>query len=521
MIDPDPQNPNQIPLRGYDDVIRTKRSTKNHLKDSSDMNQQSMEYDDNNSKPRELKEAGYDGDIGFVAYLDTQRFNLRSVGKYITEREVQAALEQVLVRNIVNESVKVDSLASNDMSASGKDRISVGNIGPMHILVEDNLILNPNVTLISSLRILKRGEVLTDGGNRANTGFSFNQVEKWPSLNNRDDINNKGMGSGNLVGGSIINVDTEMRECVNDIGKQFVDTDPILKEGCKNWGIGYFVGLRMSCKEIIEHLKRMWRAYFLDKAMVSGWKATFYLNMRAWITTSMCEKSYGRASFVRVLIEVDADKGFVDEVEIYYKKLGRTMKLRVEYPWRPPVCSHCKVFGHGNRRYGRNDGMGNGFNGQRNRYGEGTIRGGFVGRGIGGMNGRGFGDQRFSRNENSQYVHIKKNDVMKNQGNVNFQNDKGKISMDVDNKGSCNNDVIDWDMGIENKDGKIRKENEKKKMGEFVNSIDELETWSDKKLEVYKDFIGDEAFEKTINEISADSNKGVDEEVAKYLSGNA
>ncbi|GKE14412.1 zinc knuckle CX2CX4HX4C containing protein [Tanacetum coccineum] len=34
------------------------------------------------------------------------------------------------------------------------------------------------------------------------------------------------------------------------------------------------------------------------------------------ITTSMCEKSYGRASFARVLIKVDAEKGLVDIVEV-------------------------------------------------------------------------------------------------------------------------------------------------------------------------------------------------------------
>ncbi|GKG57437.1 hypothetical protein Tco_0584863, partial [Tanacetum coccineum] len=41
-----------------------------------------------------------------------------------------------------------------------------------------------------------------------------------------------------------------------------------------------------------------------------------------------------------------AAKGLVDSVEVCYKALGRSMELRVEYPFRPPVCSHCKVFGH-------------------------------------------------------------------------------------------------------------------------------------------------------------------------------
>ncbi|PWA93432.1 DUF4283 domain-containing protein [Artemisia annua] len=55
---------------------------------------------------------------------------------------------------------------------------------------------------------------------------------------------------------------------------------------------------------------------------------------------------YGRASFARVLIEVDATKGIVDSVELWYRKLNRTMQLRVEYAWQPPICSHCCVFGH-------------------------------------------------------------------------------------------------------------------------------------------------------------------------------
>ncbi|PWA44780.1 DUF4283 domain-containing protein [Artemisia annua] len=57
-------------------------------------------------------------------------------------------------------------------------------------------------------------------------------------------------------------------------------------------------------------------------------------------------QGYGRASFARVLIEIDAAKGLVDNVEICYNQLGRSMGLKVEYPWKPPVCSHCKVFGH-------------------------------------------------------------------------------------------------------------------------------------------------------------------------------
>ncbi|PWA44146.1 hypothetical protein CTI12_AA527300 [Artemisia annua] len=64
------------------------------------------------------------------------------------------------------------------------------------------------------------------------------------------------------------------------------------------------------------------------------------------ITSSMCEREFGRANFARVLVEVDAVKGLLGCVEVCYKSLGRSMSLDVEYAWTPPLCSHCKVFGH-------------------------------------------------------------------------------------------------------------------------------------------------------------------------------
>ncbi|GJS44535.1 RNA-directed DNA polymerase, eukaryota, reverse transcriptase zinc-binding domain protein [Tanacetum coccineum] len=49
------------------------------------------------------------------------------------------------------------------------------------------------------------------------------------------------------------------------------------------------------------------------------------------VTTSMCERGYGRAIFARVLIEVNVANGFVESVEIWYRNLNRTMELRVEF----------------------------------------------------------------------------------------------------------------------------------------------------------------------------------------------
>ncbi|GKB04620.1 zinc knuckle CX2CX4HX4C containing protein, partial [Tanacetum coccineum] len=63
-------------------------------------------------------------------------------------------------------------------------------------------------------------------------------------------------------------------------------------------------------------------------------------------TTSICERPYGKASFASVLVDVDAAKGLVNVVEVWYKSLGKSVMLNVEYAWVPPLCEHCRIFGH-------------------------------------------------------------------------------------------------------------------------------------------------------------------------------
>ncbi|GJV48855.1 RNA-directed DNA polymerase, eukaryota, reverse transcriptase zinc-binding domain protein [Tanacetum coccineum] len=211
-----------------------------------------------------------------------------------------------------------------------------------------------------------------------------------------------------------------MVPCAISEGRLMVEMDPLIEEGSKKWGltvVGHFVGFKMSYREIVGHLKRMWRPYQLDEIImnegglyffksksedglqtciengpwlvdqkplfvyrwVAGiclnkpeatrlplWVKIFNVPLEAWnvegisriasrigtpiimdkLTTAMCQKGYGRASFARVLIEVDAAKGIVDTVEIWYRGLNRKMELKVDYAWQPPMCSYCCVFGH-------------------------------------------------------------------------------------------------------------------------------------------------------------------------------
>ncbi|GKE33068.1 nucleotide-diphospho-sugar transferase [Tanacetum coccineum] len=67
-------------------------------------------------------------------------------------------------------------------------------------------------------------------------------------------------------------------------------------------------------------------------------------------TSDMCMQSWGRLSFSRVMIELQADVELKDNIVVDMPKITReghyTCNVRVEYEWKPPSCSSCKVFGH-------------------------------------------------------------------------------------------------------------------------------------------------------------------------------
>ncbi|GJT01792.1 RNA-directed DNA polymerase, eukaryota, reverse transcriptase zinc-binding domain protein [Tanacetum coccineum] len=68
------------------------------------------------------------------------------------------------------------------------------------------------------------------------------------------------------------------------------------------------------------------------------------------ITTKMCVNGVGRMGFAIILVEIDAEKGIKDKIEIIYKSKniseGTKKIVDVEYSWIPSKCSQCKVFRH-------------------------------------------------------------------------------------------------------------------------------------------------------------------------------
>ncbi|GJW67965.1 RNA-directed DNA polymerase, eukaryota, reverse transcriptase zinc-binding domain protein [Tanacetum coccineum] len=68
------------------------------------------------------------------------------------------------------------------------------------------------------------------------------------------------------------------------------------------------------------------------------------------VTASKCKQGIGMVRFARVLIEVNAKKEMVDNIEVVYKNKEGNVQCRknvkVLYDWKPPVCMDCGVFGH-------------------------------------------------------------------------------------------------------------------------------------------------------------------------------
>ncbi|GJU45308.1 nucleotide-diphospho-sugar transferase [Tanacetum coccineum] len=79
-------------------------------------------------------------------------------------------------------------------------------------------------------------------------------------------------------------------------------------------------------------------------------------------TSDMCMQSWGRSSYVRVMIELRADVELKDNIVMAMPKITReghyTCNVRVEYEWKPPRCSSCKVFGHIHEECPKNTGAG-------------------------------------------------------------------------------------------------------------------------------------------------------------------
>ncbi|GJZ25328.1 RNA-directed DNA polymerase, eukaryota, reverse transcriptase zinc-binding domain protein [Tanacetum coccineum] len=68
------------------------------------------------------------------------------------------------------------------------------------------------------------------------------------------------------------------------------------------------------------------------------------------MTKDRCLRKAGKLDFARVLVEISAGDELPNMLEIAYPPIGNSPakvgRLDVKYQWKPPLCTHCKTFGH-------------------------------------------------------------------------------------------------------------------------------------------------------------------------------
>ncbi|PWA80771.1 zinc knuckle CX2CX4HX4C [Artemisia annua] len=402
--------------------------------------------------------------------------------------------------------------------SDGGSSLGVKNHGKSHVVSKDDSDVNAN----------NKSKIPVNGSNevyaRANVSLGSNVIRDIPVAFVDNLVLNPDKGKSNVLG----KADSDKNMNVGGVNNQW----PSLSETVKHVGSKGDGGLQnKNCDTVMTE-----NFVSKDVSFASAFKWLTGLASRIGnpiimdrITTSMCEKAYGRASFARVLIEVDASTDLVENIEVCYEKLGKSMNLKVEYAWRPPLCTLCKVFGHElkncrsrvvtvdeekEKEVAKNAGAnnvstvkidGSNNNGEEwqeaskvNRNGATTSRsygqqdsgyflnrGGFNGRGRGGMQGRGGFTQRGgNENYNVKYVPAENSGrkiddglVMEGKAKNNLMNKEKGISGVNENNGQTKTKNV---TSVKNSFDVLAKEG--------VDSVDSVDVGSDEWVQMRSKF---------------------------------
>ncbi|GKD69331.1 cytokinin dehydrogenase 3-like protein [Tanacetum coccineum] len=160
---------------------------------------------------------------------------------------------------------------------------------------------------------------------------------------------------------------------------------------------GFFLGKKVAYPVVANYVRNTWGKYGLVRSMFSSSTGLFSFQFSSMdgldvklhgvpvpafsedglsaiatklgtplmldsYTSDMCMQSWGRSSYARVMIELRADVELKDNIVVAMPKITReghyTCNVRVEYEWKPPRCSSCKVFRHIHEECLKNTGVG-------------------------------------------------------------------------------------------------------------------------------------------------------------------
>ncbi|GJS65835.1 cytokinin dehydrogenase 3-like protein [Tanacetum coccineum] len=129
-----------------------------------------------------------------------------------------------------------------------------------------------------------------------------------------------------------------------------VDSIRAINERFANTAYGFFLGKKVAYPVVANYVKLHGvpvTAFSEDGLSAITTKPGTPLMLDSY-TSDMCMQSWGRSSYARVMVELKAK--LKDNIVVAMSKITReghyTCNVRVEYEWKPPRCSSCKVFGH-------------------------------------------------------------------------------------------------------------------------------------------------------------------------------
>nr|GEU81836.1 hypothetical protein [Tanacetum cinerariifolium] len=143
-----------------------------------------------------------------------------------------------------------------------------------------------------------------------------------------------------------------------------VDSIRAISERFANTSYGFFVGKKVAYHVVANYVKLHGvpvTAFNEDGLSATATKLGDPLMLDSY-TSDICMKSWGRSSYARVMIELQADVEVKDNIivamptitiEVHY-----TCNVCVGYEKKPPRCSDCKVFRHVHLECPKNTGVG-------------------------------------------------------------------------------------------------------------------------------------------------------------------
>ncbi|GJU81440.1 hypothetical protein Tco_1283805 [Tanacetum coccineum] len=129
-----------------------------------------------------------------------------------------------------------------------------------------------------------------------------------------------------------------------------MDSIRAISEPFANTAYGFFLGKNVAYLVVANYVRNTWGKYGLILSMFSSSTGLFSFQFSSMNGLDAMLENGPWSSYARVMIELRADVELKDNIVMVMPKITRegyyTCNVHVEYEWKPPRCSSCKVFGH-------------------------------------------------------------------------------------------------------------------------------------------------------------------------------